>query len=534
MSITDVEKNQGSISIDPIDDIEQATTSSKRSTAGYKFFSTKKGDLSDYDTSDLALRSKINLINDALDEIGFTWYHFKLFCLNGMGYAVDSQLTTLQGSVATYVRYQFNQIYPSDSHALYGGLLVGAIFWGFGADLIGRKIAFNSSLFLSAIFAILVGTMGNFGTYCLFIGLSAAASGGNLVLDTTVFLEFLPSNQQWLVTLMAAWWSVGQTVAVLMVWLFFSHEKFVCESAKNCPSDANMGWRYIWIVNGAMVLVIAILRLTIIQLQETPKFLVCNQRDEEAVASLQHIAQKYNRKCSLTLEDLEKCGEITSNENFLNHASLKSTIKLVTNHIKILFANKVLAVSSSLVFTSWLLLGISYPLYTNFLPTYLATRGANTSASTIGGVYRDSLISNLSSIGGGIIAGILLWSYPKIGRRGVMIFGGLSSMAFFFGYTAVRTRAQNVGLSSAVYIAIFIYYSCLYAYTPEVMPSSARGTGNALCVAATRFAGCIVPLIGYFANTSSAVPIWICGVGVGLIAVCSIFLPFEPSFQRVA
>lgn len=43
-------------------------------------------------------------------------------------------------------------------------------------------------------------------TLGLFVCLSAFGAGGNLVLDTTVFLEYLPGKEQWLLTLMAAWW----------------------------------------------------------------------------------------------------------------------------------------------------------------------------------------------------------------------------------------------------------------------------------------------------------------------------------------
>nr|QFR37069.1 MFS transporter [Cyberlindnera americana] len=497
------------------------------------FFSPKKGELADYTTEDAAVSAKIRLINDALDEIGFTWYHFKLFCLNGCGYAVDSQLTYIQSSVATYVRYQWKQTYPADSHAIYAGLLVGALAWGFCADLIGRKLAFNTSLFLSALFAILAGTMGNYGTYCLFVALSAAASGGNLVLDSTVFLEFLPSKKQWLVTFMASWWSVGQVLAVLSAWLFFSMDKYHCDSMDDCPSASNMGWRYVWFVNGAFVLVLAILRVTVIKLQETPKFLVTNKRDAEAITVLQGIAAKYGRKCSLTLEQLEECGEITENENFYNNPTLKHTIVQIKNHISILFSNRRMALSTSLVFGSWAFLGLSYSLYSNFLPQLLAAHGAVTSATTLAGVYEDSVIANAASMGGGIIGGVLLYFIPKLGRRGVMAIGALSSMALFFGYTTVRTRSANVGFSSAIYVTIYIYYSCLYAYTPEVMPSSARGTGNAIAVACTRTTACFVPLIAYYADTSSPVPVWLCGAFVGVIGCCALLMPFEPSTQRV-
>jgi MFS family permease len=39
------------------------------------------------------------------------------------------------------------------------GLLVGAAFWGLSADIIGRRFAFNASLFLAAIFVTIAGGM---------------------------------------------------------------------------------------------------------------------------------------------------------------------------------------------------------------------------------------------------------------------------------------------------------------------------------------------------------------------------------------
>lgn len=34
-------------------------------------------------------------------------------------------------------------------------------------------------------------------------------------------------------------------------------------------------------------------------------------------------------------------------------------------------------------------------------------------------------------------------------------------MAFFFAYSAVRTAAQNLGFTCAIYFSINIYYGCL-------------------------------------------------------------------------
>ena len=93
--------------------------------------------------------------------------------------------------------------------ALYIGLLVGALFWGLTADIIGRKWAFNLTLLITATFAIVAGAAPNYASWAAFNSLISFGSGGNLVLDTTCFLEYLPSNKTFMVTLMAAWWGVG-------------------------------------------------------------------------------------------------------------------------------------------------------------------------------------------------------------------------------------------------------------------------------------------------------------------------------------
>ena len=74
----------------------------------------------------------------AIDEIGWTNYHWKLFVLNGFGYAVDSLLTLLQSIVQPQADLEFNPAFKKGlTIALYVGLLVGAIFWGLTADMIG-------------------------------------------------------------------------------------------------------------------------------------------------------------------------------------------------------------------------------------------------------------------------------------------------------------------------------------------------------------------------------------------------------------
>ncbi|KAK4896408.1 Filamentous Growth Regulator [Elasticomyces elasticus] len=271
--------------------------------------SLQKGDILGQESLDPVLNRKMHLVNNAIDEIGMTGYQWKLFVLNGFGYAVDSLMLLIQSIIATYAAYEFN---PSFKYgltiAVYVGMLVGALFWGLSADVIGRKYAFNYSLLISAVFCIVAGASPNWIVLGLFTCLSAFGSGGNLVLDTAVFLEYLPSKNQWLLTLMACWWGLGQLVAGLFAWAFlpnYSCPGLPSETGVPCNWKTNPGWRYVWFANGALVLVMSLLRITVIRLRETPKFLLGEGRDEEVVETLQFIANKYNRQCSLTIEGLQ-------------------------------------------------------------------------------------------------------------------------------------------------------------------------------------------------------------------------------------
>jgi len=139
-----------------------------------------------------------------------------------VSYAVDSLILLLQSIVATQAIYEFNPAYTRAlTISVYVGMLLGALFWGLGADIIGRRYAFNISLFICSIFGIAAGAAPNWISLCFFIAMVGFGGGGNLILDTTVFLEFLPSQKQWVLTWLAAWWGLGQTIAGLIGWAFF-------------------------------------------------------------------------------------------------------------------------------------------------------------------------------------------------------------------------------------------------------------------------------------------------------------------------
>lgn len=64
---------------------EQVAASQDPSRDSHEIVSWHKDDLLDLKSVDPVLNAKMRLVNNAIDEIGFTGYQAKLFVLNGFG-----------------------------------------------------------------------------------------------------------------------------------------------------------------------------------------------------------------------------------------------------------------------------------------------------------------------------------------------------------------------------------------------------------------------------------------------------------------
>jgi hypothetical protein len=62
-----------------------------------------------------------------------------------------------------------------------------------------------------------------------------------------------------------------------------------------------------------------------------------------------------------------------------------------------------------------------------------------------------------------------------------------------------------VVFTCVVNFCLNIYYGTLYAYTPEVLPSAHRGTGNGMAVAGNRIMGILSAVIATEAGVSLSV-----------------------------
>ncbi len=145
--------------------------------------------------------------------------------------------------------------------------------------------------------------------------------------------------------------------------------------------------------SGALVFFMSVARITVIRLRETPKYLLGEGKDEKLIQNFRNMAIKYNRPCSITVEMLDACGVIKS-----AHGKTKFSISEVMIHLRGLFATKAIGFSTVLIWLSWALIGLAYPLFYVFLSSYLSSRGANFGDISTYDTWRNYALVNISGI----------------------------------------------------------------------------------------------------------------------------------------
>ncbi|KAL9021959.1 MAG: hypothetical protein Q9185_000830 [Variospora sp. 1 TL-2023] len=136
---------------------------------------------------DSAYDLKSKVINKAITDIGMGTYQWQLFVLCGFGWLADNMW--LQG-VALTLPGLTSEFGPSETNVRYTtcatfiGLCLGASFWGIASDVIGRRLAFNATLFLAGVFGLAVGGGNTWVGTCALFACVGVGVGGNVSFDS--------------------------------------------------------------------------------------------------------------------------------------------------------------------------------------------------------------------------------------------------------------------------------------------------------------------------------------------------------------
>lgn len=484
---------------------------------------------------DPVYEAKARVLNDAIQAIGMGRYQWHLFVVTGFGWFADNLWPVVTGIILPPVLVEFAGSQPAWIKLAQNiGLLAGAFFWGLGSDVWGRRISFNITLFIVGVFATAAGGAPDYTTLSVMAALWSVGVGGNLPVDSAIFLEACPATHQYLLTVLSIWWAFGQLVGALVAWPLLA--KFSCPtSSTSCAKADNMGWRYFIFIMGGLMLILWLIRFFVFDLHESPKYLMGRGKDEQAVENVHKIAKYNGKESTLSVVDLQKAAsragagkglEGGDLDTSAKAAALRTVEKFRFHHVKALFATGRLAYSTTLIIILWALIGLAFPLYNAFITVFFTLRGADFGDGSLDTTYRNLVILSVIGVPGAIIGGFLV-DLPIIGRKGTLSISTLLTGLFLFISTTARSSNALLGWNCAYSFTSNIMYGVLYAMTPELFPTKDRGTGTGLAATANRIFGVMSPLIVLKADLSTPAPIYTSGALFLAAGAIALLLPFE-------
>lgn len=504
---------------------------------------------------------KVYIFNKIMNEhIGMTWWQWGLLGVSGVGWLIDNAWLQLIAMILPQVQLEFGVEFPEFmTISLYVGLICGAAFWGIAADVVGRRLSFNATLFIAGVFGVASGAAPNFVGLGGLLAALGFGLGGSLPVDGMLFLEFLPGNRQYLLTLLSVFWSLGQLMSSLIGWGLITNSycttydspppdhEVLC-SAKNSQGwiANNVGWRHLNFTIGAFTLACFFLRFVVFKIPESPKFLLSKGRDEEAVEAMKRFAAMCGKPIPddmLTVGILRSAagqdgvmddasteeliheqpkgivGKVMHQIRTLSFNARSISFSKSISHVKPLFSTVAMGYTTTIIFTLWALIGLAYPLFNSFIILYLkATHGRDVvSDNSIGATYRNYAYISLCGVPGSLIATWMV-NLPRSGRRGAMSIGTLLSGVFLFGFTAVGTSGGSLAFSCVTSFTQNIMYGVLYCYTPESFPAPLRGTADGIASSLNRLTGLCAGFIKIYgvprvnpSPTQAATPVYVAG-----------------------
>lgn len=184
--------------------------------------SSSGSDMYDGSGFEQAYLEKSKIISRAIDEIGFGKYQIGLFIVAGFGWFADNAWPVATSLILPRLLEVDGVHPPSEGRTPFIplaqnlGLLAGALFWSLSSDVTGRKWAFNITFLWTAVWAIVAGSSPNFAALGVFAALWSFGVGGNLPVDSAIFIENIPSKYNYLLTVLSIFWAFGQIVTNLL------------------------------------------------------------------------------------------------------------------------------------------------------------------------------------------------------------------------------------------------------------------------------------------------------------------------------
>jgi len=227
-----------------------------------------------------------------LDRLPWVRFHSLVVAALGITWILDGLEVTLAGSVAATLREPATLALSNTdigfaSSAYVAGAVLGALFFGWLTDRLGRRRLFFITLSVYMVAAAATGLSWNLASFVLFRFLTGAGIGGEYAAINSTIQELIPCRYRgWTdLAINGSFW-VGAALGAGGSLLLLDPALFA----------ADIGWRLCFVIGAALSLVIFVMRLW---LPESPRWLLTHGRAEEAqrvVEGIEHRLQASGRQ----------------------------------------------------------------------------------------------------------------------------------------------------------------------------------------------------------------------------------------------
>lgn len=397
------------------------------------------------------------MILERLENLPVGSFHYKLLLITGLGWLFDAMDTGLIAFVLPVLSKEWS-LSPEQMGFIGSiglvGMALGAILAGTLADYFGRKKVFMLTALIYSISTGLCAVAWNFESLVVFRFLVGFGLGGELPVASTLISEYAPANLRGrFIVLLESFWGLGWLCAALISYLFIPQ----------------FGWKAAFVLGALPAFYVFVVRL---HMPESIRYLIAKNRIEDAKQIIINLEKRLNvpsRPFDEKLSDIE-----TAQTN--NVKSKFSTLFLKTYRTRTI-----------MLWIAWFGIVFSYYGIFMWLPSIVYAQGFEVVKT-----FEYVLIMTVSQLPGYFAAAYLV---DILGRKYTLsLFLLLSGVcSYFFGNAADATTLLFWGAAMSFFN--LGAWGVIYAYTPEIYPTTIRAIGSGYAAGFGRLGGMTAPMI---------------------------------------
>src|SRR5919201_326706 len=399
-----------------------------------------------------------------MERLPFSRFHWRLLWMGGLGYTFDA----MDGAMIAFILPAVSSLWglTNQQTGVLGssamiGYLFGAFLAGTLGDLIGRRAVMMHALAIYSLATVVAAFSPGWKFLFAWRVIASFGTGAESAIIAPFLAEFVQRKYRGRFGgSLSGFFSFGFVFAALLGY-------FVVPRWHD-------GWRIVQIVTACPILMLLWWRRS---LPESPRWLIDRGRSAQAAAEVQKIEARLRPEESARLAPLDTV-EVS--------AGTPAHGGTFTKNLAALWSAP-MARTTAMLWILWIAITFSYYGFFTWIPTLLVKQGMTITRS-----FGYSIVIYLAQIPGYYSAAFVS---EKLDRKwtivAYLLLGGVSA------YLLSNARSDAAITLAGFCLSFFMNgtYAGIYAYTPELYPTTFRATGMGVASAFGRIGGLAAPLV---------------------------------------